>query len=124
MNLMAWLSEPATHIPFDTMWNRVREIPHPIPGVEHPTRLQVITALIGMNGGSLQVSGWGITQGGGPYGRFGLEQNEALALISSAAFLDGWFAATDRVEEPAFLAAIEAEFDRVEALAKGKAANE
>jgi len=48
-------------------------------------RIERFAKLIGVNGG-LTVRGWGVTQGGGPYGRTGLEQNEALELIGVAGF--------------------------------------
>ena len=53
-----------------------------------PTFLERMAELISVNGG-LNVSGWGVTQSGGTYGRQGLNQGEALELLKINGFLLG-----------------------------------
>jgi len=84
-----------------------------------PTRLCVFAALVAMNGG-LVVRSWGVTQGGGPYGKQGLEQSEALALIEMGAYIAGWLEATSDADRDQFFAAVNAEHARVIALHDGK----
>jgi hypothetical protein len=54
-----------------------------------PTRLTVFAALVGLNGMSPDVHGWGVITSGGPLGRCGLEQSEALTLIALNGVLGG-----------------------------------
>jgi len=78
-----------------------------------PTRLQVIAALIDMNGGP-EVHGWGLMQVGvGLYGRTGLCQNEALDLLRLMAHVNGMLSATDGAEGEPFGHAVTEEWDRV-----------
>jgi hypothetical protein len=65
-----------------------------IPGVEKPTNLQVVAALVMLNNGSLTVTRWGITASGGVYGRTGLNNEEAMALMNAGAYLSGLCDAT------------------------------
>jgi hypothetical protein len=82
---------------------------------EKPTRLCLLAALIAMNGGRMTVYSWGVSDGGGPYGKSGLSQQEALALIRLGHFIDGWLAA-DELQGVGLGLAIRAEHDRVIAL--------
>lgn len=52
--------------------------------------LDRLAELVHVNGGP-NVRGWGfISSGNRLYGRFGLEQNEAMSLMSQWAFATGW----------------------------------
>lgn len=118
-SLMAHLNEPwKGDLPL-RLWGE-----RPAWLTENPTRLQVFAALVGLNGGRMRVGGWGCMTGGGPYGRVGLEQNEALALIQLGAFVEGWLQATSDAELPALTAALNAEHDRIAALSPPPAAGE
>lgn len=55
---------------------------------EGKTRLERIAELVAVNGG-LQVMGYGFISGGGPYGRQGLEQEEAFELMEYAGMIGG-----------------------------------
>lgn len=106
-SLLDHMNEPIENHPFDS--------PGPwLP--EKPSRLCVLAALIAMNGGRLVVGGWGVMTGGGPYGKGGLSQDEALHLMRVASFIDGWLTATDSVDAKVLGAAIRAEHERVAAL--------
>ncbi len=67
-----------------------------------PTRLEVLSALIGMNGGTV-VKEFGRLSPGGPYGRMGLTIDECVALTHLNAYILGWCAASgerhDLIEE-------------------------
>jgi hypothetical protein len=49
-----------------------------------------LAELMYKNGGSPQVSGWGVIEIGGAYGSQGLEQEEALELIHMAGVIRGF----------------------------------
>jgi hypothetical protein len=92
---------------------------------EAPTQLQVYAALIDMNGGSTQVSGWGVEAFGvGRYGVHGLSQSQALLLLSLSSFVSGVMAARgDSAADSRWLAAaVEAEWQRVDAIRAEKRA--
>lgn len=59
-----------------------------VNGVSY-TVLDRLAELIAVNGG-LKVHGWGCHGGGGPYGRTGLSQEEALELIEYDGILYGF----------------------------------
>jgi hypothetical protein len=102
-SLMQWLSEPVTSVSLSC-----NHLP------ENPTRLQVAAALIEMGG--YFCSGYGVTTGGGPYGKHGLEQDEAFIWWEMRAFIEGVLYATHDAERAAFQSTVEAEWARVEAL--------
>lgn len=61
-----------------------------IPEGEQESTLDRLAYLVGTNGG-LRVRGWGMQQYGvGPYGHVGLEQEEALELISLEGVISGF----------------------------------
>jgi hypothetical protein len=96
---------------------------HPLPWLPpFPSRLQVYAALVGMNGGP-RVTSWGKLREGGIYGRQGLSNNEAFALLELTAFVNGWLEATNGAEQDALRLAVEAEFARVKALRALEQAN-
>lgn len=109
MTLLGWLREP---------WLGPGPFGGPVtPGLVPavPTRLQVYVALCSMNGGG-HVHGWGVQTNDGLYGRSGLEQEEALCLISLHSFINGWCAAAaaaGQPEERALREAVSAELARV-----------
>ncbi len=105
--LMQWLSEGFTGpLPFEF------GLPRGVP--EKPTRLQVLAALFDIGGG-LKGSGYGMTSGGGIYGRRGLQQSEAYFFWDMRAYVLGWLEGTDNAETREFMLAMEAEWARVEA---------
>lgn len=110
MDPLDWLAEhphPAS-IPFPKTM---------IPGVEEPTRLQVLAALVFKNHGQLGISSYGVSQSGCPLydGFWGLNEIEAAALGQMGTFLSGMLCARDeKIEriEPAIVA----EWERCKAL--------
>lgn len=105
--LMNWLKEPwTTPVPMSDFGSR-------IPDVETPSRLQVLACLMGINGGSGEVRGWGYHHGGGLYGTVGLDQEAALELIQLNAYVNGWMAGTENAEETSLADALTAEWERV-----------
>jgi len=109
---MEWLSEPwAGDLPFD-------DFSPPIPGlVGQPTRLHVLAKLMGCNGGSVSVRGWGCTHGGGLYGQSGLVQEEALSLMVHGSYLSGMVDALGPPHADEVQRALDAEWARVKACA-------
>jgi len=103
--VMVWLSEPwVGATPLDD--DRPAHLP------EQPSRLQVYAALVAMDTG-----GYGFIYGGaGRYGREGLHQDEAIALLRIREFINGWLVGTGGGEVEAFNAAVDAEWARVDAL--------
>ena len=104
------------------------EGPIPVEGVspdvlgEAPSRLQVYAALVDINGGRTQVGSWGVQEfGAGRYGVRGLNQDQAMCLISLAAYVGGLLAARNGEEFPWFTAAVNAEWIRVEAVTEKRA---
>lgn len=74
-----------------------------------------LAELICVNGGAMSVSGWGCTSFcGGPYGRSGLEQEEALQLLHLSGVVQGFILAGASEEE--FRRDVQLEIERVEAL--------
>ena len=110
MKLMEWLSEPAPNAAELLDMSTIPEVSR------DPTRLQLYAALVGINGGRTQVSGWGCHSSGGPYGWEGLTQDQALTLIALSNFIEGWLIGTDRAEQGELLAAIGTEHQRVYAI--------
>jgi hypothetical protein len=109
-SLMQWLGKPwpkQLSLPFAHGWR-----PTGLP--DEPTKLHVLAVLVRLGG--WENSGYGITTHGGPYGRQGLEQQEAFALWDMRAFIEGVLYATEDAEVVAFKEAIEKEWARVEAL--------
>jgi len=116
--LLGWLLEPwdGGALPFGGA-------PPVLP--PQPSRLAVYAALIGMNGGHVTVSGWGVSHMGGPYGKHGLDQEEALTLLGLSAFVEGWLMGTAGAEAAAVNAAVDEEHRRVIGLFRaGLAENE
>jgi len=75
---------------------------------------EVLCALNNMDAG-----GYGFISGGrGPYGRVGLEMQEAHLLWWFRAFIDGWLAGTSQAEGTALDAAMKAEAERVASLSQ------
>lgn len=112
-SLIAWLELPwEGELPFDG----------PLPdGVfpSTPTRLQVFAVLVGLNGGKMSPSGWGVTSSGGPYGRVGLASVEEMAhLMNLSAFISGWLQGTGNAENALLSTAIKLEAARVMAATK------
>jgi hypothetical protein len=106
MKLMEWLRRP---------WGPGQPWKFDVPGRDREalTRLEVLVALGYMNGGP-GVTSWGITTiGGGPYGREGLHQDEALALMQIKSIIDGFMLATDNAEDDELAAAVLVEIARV-----------
>lgn len=91
-----------------------------IPGVQVPTKLQVLTALVVMNGGEMTVRAWGVQQSGGLYGRSGLSQDEALCLLQLGSIVHGMLMATDGAEKTWLSESIKSEMQRVGALRRGQ----
>jgi len=89
-----------------------------IPGLSTPTKLQVLSCLWYRNGGRFRVSSWGVIQSGGLYGSEGLDQNEALALLSISSYLHGLMDGSDEGEQQFkdLVDSIHAEHDRVATL--------
>jgi hypothetical protein len=85
-----------------------------IPDAPTPTKLQVLAVLIYRNGGRMRVNSWGVMDGGGLYRYYGLEQSEALALISAAAYIQGLMDGSDVTEKLGEL--FDAEYNRVAAI--------
>lgn len=81
--------------------------------------LQLLAALIAINGGHSQVHGWGcISSSGSPYARSGLEQDEALCLMQLGSFVAGWLEAKPE-DAPEHLVALRQEWERVAAAKAG-----
>lgn len=110
-SIMSWLDETIVGpVPIEIWGDRPAWLPDP------PTRLTVLAALMAMNYGSTTVTEWGVSTLGGPYGKLGLDQREAIALIQIDHFIHGWMAATDHVEAVAVADRIYKEMARVVAL--------
>ena len=109
-----WLSEPwIGRLPFDDIGRPT------IPDAPTPTRLQVLAALISINRGSLHMRGYGFISSGpdcGPYGRFGLEQQEAFVLMEMGAYFSGLIDASP--SDPSIDNIFDEEWARVEAARK------
>jgi len=101
-SLMQWLGEPFVNPEQLFAWG----VPPVLPAI--PSRLQVVAALKAMD-----VGGYGIMMGGGPYGRSGLEHQEAQVWWELRAFINGWLEGTNFAEQDAFVAAIGREYERV-----------
>lgn len=101
MTPIEWLSQP------------MRPNSYPVPGADEPTRLQVYAMLVAVNGGR-EVRGWGVQVGCGLYGRSGLDQDEALALMQLDAFVCGMLEAGGGAESVRL--AMSFEIDRVRSL--------
>lgn len=109
-----WLARPwSGSLPFAHDIN-------PIPEAPTPTTLQVLACLAGKNGGRFEVTGWGVTQSGGPYGIEGLMQGEALCLMQMSAFYRGLLEGNGQAHDSA---PFEAEWNRVAALRSGDVTN-
>jgi hypothetical protein len=80
---------------------------------EEPTRLQTYAALAALDHGS-GIFAYGCISSGGIYGRQGLEHDEYMAWKQLKAFVEGWLQATDNAESDELLAAVKAEWERVE----------
>lgn len=65
------------------------------PTDEHVSNLARFAELVGVNL-SFDVRGWGVTASGGVYGRTGLNQEEALELITFRGILEGFGIALGR----------------------------
>lgn len=76
-----------------------------------PNKLNIIAALIGMNGG-FTVTGWDMIVGGGLYDRQGLYQHEALTLMR----IDGIISGIELIDRESYVelcAMIEQEHGRI-----------
>jgi hypothetical protein len=110
-SLMQWATAPwGSPLPFEF---------DTVPGVEHPTRLQVLAMLRALDSG-----GYGIIDGGGIYGRRGLHQSEAFVWWELKAFVNGWLEGTDGAEDEVFMAALHEEWARVKALADARSSQQ
>lgn len=107
-SLIAWLQEPnADPTPFE---ERGPWLP------ENPSKLNVLASLIALNGGRLNVTGWGCHSSGGLLGRVGLSQDEALTMIAFMGFVNGWLEGTGGREAPQLQELLRGEFVRMESL--------
>lgn len=121
--ILKWLAEPwIGAVPFDYEDVRTDDPTVPPNADGSPlTRLQILSALCGINGRSFRVGGYGCVQSGPgcePYGRIGLEERGAHAFVQMASFLDGMMAmCPDREGINRLLwAQLNAEWDRVFAI--------
>jgi len=83
-------------------------------------RIERLAELIAVNAGSMRVRGWGCIGGGdGPYGRTGLDQDEAMELMS----WEGFMAAVELLD-PAWGLEIEQEVEAIWIAEKAKRAEQ